>query len=192
MYTGYPDEWYPRLESLKALDHKVKLFCPGNHDFHVDIYGGVAKAELRRAGWTLVGLDRPFIEVQGLKIFAVPYVTGLEGWAFNTDEDWLYEHLNRLVEAYGVPDLMLTHAPMYQVLDAIEPTASSNKGQNHVGSMAFNYWFEKLKDKPKYWVHGHIHESYGNTEVDGCKFYNVAMCDADYQQENEVVKFETP
>jgi predicted phosphodiesterase len=32
MYTGYPDEWKGRVESLAALPHKLKILVPGNHD----------------------------------------------------------------------------------------------------------------------------------------------------------------
>lgn len=54
MYTGYLDEWHARLESFKALPHKVKLYVPGNHDYHVQNYEGVAAAELRKADVTML------------------------------------------------------------------------------------------------------------------------------------------
>ena len=58
MYSGQPGEWYPRLESLKALEHKTKLIVPGNHDFHMQNYMGVARAELRRVGFKMIGMGR--------------------------------------------------------------------------------------------------------------------------------------
>ena len=34
--------------------------------------------------------------------------------------------------------------------------------------------------KPMYHVFGHVHESYGQEEVEGIKFINASNCDEDY------------
>ncbi len=179
MYSGYPGEWYARLESLQRLEYRYKIYVPGNHDFHVQNYEGVARAELRRAGVRLLIGD--LIEVEGHRLLGLPWVTGLNGWAFNKEEQWILDQL----ELWDVPDIMVTHAPMWGVLDAINPSARTTWEQNHVGSLAYNRWFHKLDNVPRVWAHGHIHESYGRTNVRGCEFLNVAMCDRMYSQENE-------
>ena len=188
MYSGYPDEWYPRVESLAAIDHKVKIYVPGNHDYHLQNYEAIAVAELRKqAKTTVVGLPhRPMIVLpNGMRALCIPFATNITGWAFCVSEDWLYDYLRDVQREHGVPDIVVSHAPMYGVLDAIHPEAKQYRAQEHVGSMAFNKWFYSLDNKPKVWIHGHIHEDYGRKTVEGCTFYNVAMCDPMYTQENK-------
>lgn len=187
MYTGYVDEWNPRVASLAALDHEYKILIPGNHDFHIENYEGVARAELRKAGVKVVGTcpDAAIITVQGKRILGIPYVTGLQGWAFSRSEEWLYEYLKQLDVDNNPVDVVVSHAPMLNVLDAIFPFQPKHRQQEHVGGLATNRWFNELTNKPKVWINGHIHESYGRTSIDGCTFYNVAMCDRNYDQTNE-------
>lgn len=187
MYGGGPDEWPSRLASLAALPHPTKLYIPGNHDFHMELYQGVAVAELRRAGIRPLGLtpERAMIQIEDVKILGLPWVPNLPGWAFNRDETWIADYLDAVVEAYGYPDIVVSHSPMYSVLDAIAPGIPDYHRQQHVGCMAYNKWFNQDQTKrPKIWISGHIHESYGRTGKDGCTFFNVAMCDRDYEQSN--------
>jgi Icc-related predicted phosphoesterase len=186
MYSGYPDEWYARVESLKALPHKHKLLVPGNHDFHIQNYEGIARAELRRAGVKLLGMTTLLTEIGGIKFAAVPYVTGLNGWAFNKEEDELTTYLERLRINEVSPHIMMAHAPIYSVRDCVNPEQMSNI-QNHVGSWAMNYWHSKMMPPPLHWFHGHIHQSYGSEEHGGTMFHNVAMCDRDYEQVNPAI-----
>lgn len=184
MYSGYVAEWYPRLESLAALPHKYKLLVPGNHDFHIENYYGIAKAELRRqAGVRLLGVDKPVIEIEKKKFFGIPYVTGLPGWAYNREEDWLRDYLIHVDGA----DVVVSHAPCFGKLDAVNPEGNTTKERNQVGSWAAGYWWKSLMSKPELWINGHIHESYGELHEDGTSFYNVSMCDRDYQQVNPPV-----
>ena len=182
MYSGYVDEWHDRLDSLAALPHAIKLIVPGNHDFHIQNYHGVAAAELRRAGVRVLGLNEPIREVGGRRILGIPYVTGLRGWAFNVEEDWLYEYLMAVTDK--PVDMVVSHAPAYAILDSLSPQAATFFKRQHVGSLAANRWFYKQDPPPKVWVHGHIHESYGRRTINGCTFYNVAMCDRAYEQVN--------
>ena len=54
--TGYPDDFECQLEWLAKLPHKTKLFTPGNHDFHLQVYPGPALQQLREVGVWVVGL----------------------------------------------------------------------------------------------------------------------------------------
>lgn len=182
MYTGYPSEWNGVVASLAALPHKIKLLVPGNHDFHIQNYNGIARAELRRrAGVVLLDDYNPSIEIDEVSFSCCPFVTGLPGWAYNRTE----EEVERWLELALDPpvDIMVTHSPIYGVLDAVHPERP--KRRDHVGSLALNRWFYNRIVKPKHWFHGHIHESYGHETVEGCEFHNVAMCDRQYNQVNE-------
>lgn len=190
MYTGYIDEWHRSKDWLAALPHKHKYLIPGNHDFHIQNYEGVARAELRKeCGVRTILPGNPIFKLpNGMTGVGCSYVTGLAGWAFGASEEDLERWLNALPES---PDIMVTHAPPFGILDAIYPNEAHVYKQEHVGSLAFNRWFYRRKDAgehiPLLWFCGHIHESYGHMNVGGTQFYNTAMCDRKYEQSNEPV-----
>lgn len=180
MYEGTPAEWAPRVQALAALPHKHKILVPGNHDYFPFHYRGLARSQLRRvANTTLVDDFDPQFEIDGVKFLAIPYVTGLPGWAYNQEEPYVYEWLKASVTGYD-PDVIISHSPPYQIGDAC-----GTKPVQHYGCMAFNKWFYEPGRKPRVWISGHIHESYGRRHVDGCDFFNVAMCNEDYEQVNK-------
>lgn len=182
MYTGYPSEWNGVVASLAALPHKIKLLVPGNHDFHIQNYNGIARAELRRrANVMLLDEHRPEIEIDGIRFLACPFMEGLPGWAYNRSQEEIEEWLNKRV----APDIMLTHSPIYNVLDACNPEHAVHYKQEHVGSIGMHRWYQQQHRPPKHWFHGHIHESYGSIQEGECWFHNVAMCDRQYKQVNK-------
>lgn len=174
MYYGSPDEWRSRLDSIAALPHKHKLIVPGNHDYYCQHYRGIARSSLRReAKATLLDDLAPEITIDSVRFLGVPFVEGLPGWAYNVEPEWL---LNWTYE-FRTPDIMISHSPPYNILDAAGPK------QNY-GSLALNRFVYRREEMPKHWFCGHVHESYGSTLINDCAFHNVAMCDADYQQVN--------
>lgn len=192
MMTGGPGEWYPRLESLSAQPHKHKIYVPGNHDYYVSDYEGIARAELRRAGITLAGTtgSNMLVEVAGLKILGLPWVTNLDGWAYNVSELWLRDYME-FVATPAKADIIISHSPVYGIRDAILPEIPNYYRQRHVGCMAYNYWFHQPHVvRPQAWICGHIHESHGSEQYENTTFYNVAMCDRDYKQTNPAVIIE--
>lgn len=186
MYTGYQDEWPAVIESLAAMPHKTKIAVPGNHDFHIQNYLGIARADLRRrAGVKLLDDSNPISNLpNGMQVFGVPFITGLPGWAWNRLEYGLEQWLAQWAVQ---PDIVVSHGPLYKVLDAVNPTAETEGSRNHVGSWKLSEWYHKLSTKPDYFFHGHIHESYGEHHEWGTSFYNVAMCDKYYKQVNPAV-----
>lgn len=179
MYTGYVDEWYSRLESLEALPHKVKILVPGNHDLHIAYFNGPARQELRKAGVFLLDAvgNRRITELpNGMTVGGLPFVTNLEGWAYNSDESYIANY----TEGLGRCDIIVSHSPPAGILDG-------GRGASY-GIGAYRGYLSRFQ--PKYWISGHIHESYGVEEKQGCKFYNVAMCDKHYEQVNPAMVIE--
>ena len=183
MYTGYPEEWYPRLESLSMLPHAKKIYVPGNHDFHIQNYLGIANQELMAHGVKLLGTGAEmrwaFTKLpNGMTVMGLPYVTGLPSWAFSKTEYELSNILEALMMHFDPPDIVVTHQPpMYLGYD------------NNFGSSAYNRFMNTYK--PKYWICGHIHEMYGTYEVNHGDsktiLINAAMCNRDYAQVNEPI-----
>lgn len=192
MYNGRPEEWMPRLASLREAgrQYKERYIVPGNHDFHIQNYEGVAVAELRKeAKFRTVGLANPFVKVMGkISMMGVPWVPNLRGWAFCRDEEWIYDWMNNHCKAeYVTPQLVVSHGPPHGIRDAIRPEQPAYKDQDHVGSFGMRRWLNEQaseKKAPQAWVCGHIHESYGEEWLDDVRVVNAAMCDREYEQTN--------
>lgn len=176
MYTGYPNEWYPRIESIAALPHKLKLLVGGNHDRHLELYSGPACQELKRLGITVVGNPLPYSRYvvtlpNGKTLLGLPFVTNLPNWSFNKEEQYIED----LLEVVGRADIIASHSPPRGILDG-------GRG-NSYGIGVYRRYLKRFQ--PKLWICGHIHESYGEHAQDGCEFYNVSMCNYRYEQVNK-------
>jgi len=176
--TGYPDDWKLQLEWLAALPHKTKVFVPGNHDFHLQVYPGPALQDLYKIGVKCIGLpgNPTYAQFQlpnGMRMLGLPFVTNLPKWAFNSSEEELEKYLKQMGGGY---DIIVSHAPPRFCLDEV--------GGKNVGIAA--YWEYALEHRPAHWIFGHIHECYGNETkaLVPTQFHNVAMCNRQYTHAN--------
>lgn len=169
MYTGYFDEWYGRVESLASLPHKQKIFVPGNHDLHIDVFSGPALQDLRRIGVTVLGIERgvkPYAELpNGMTVLGLPWVKNLPRWAWNKTE----EEVAEILAYHGRHRIVASHSPPAGILDGI--------GENY-GIRAYRSYIKRFQ--PEYWFCGHIHECHGEAIVDGCQVYNVCAQNREY------------
>lgn len=175
MGSGYPNEWPAALEWLNALPHKIKLFIPGNHDFHLKNYPGPALQDMRRIGVTVVGLPgndhyASYMLENGKSILGLPYVIRLPRWAFNSSNYDIFKYLQKM----GRHDIIVSHSPVHGILDGVNG--------KQTGIPAYRDYLYRYN--PTHWINGHIHEAYGTHEESGCKFYNVALCNREYFHSN--------
>lgn len=172
MTTGYVSEWYEQLEWLAALPHKKKIYVPGNHDFHVEVYTGPALQELRAIGVTVLGIpsNQNFYTInirKDISVLGLPFVKNLPRWAFNSTEEQVSYHLENMPRA----DIVVSHSPIANILDGY--------------GCGFDCYAEYCElHSPKYWIHGHIHERYGSDVYLDTQVYNVAMCDRRHNHVN--------
>lgn len=188
MTTGYPHEFLEQVEWLAALPHKIKLFVPGNHDFHFMVYPGPALQDMRRAGVIVLGLPgnidfETFTLPNGMKVLGLPYVESLPRWAYSLENPEFNEHMKRTLHTNMNVDIIASHSPPHGVLDTM--MNGKHRGvkeySNHFDFVHRfqdngNFGWATIK-QPKYWFCGHVHEAYGEVDLIGTKFYNVAMSD---------------
>jgi Icc-related predicted phosphoesterase len=179
MRTGYPSDFEDQLDWLNELPHAIKLYVPGNHDFHLQVYPGPALQQLRKVGVTVLGLPgnenyETYTLPNGKRVLGLPYVTGLPRWAFDVTDEQLQAVLNN---HYDEIDIVVSHMPPRYTCDKV--------GEYWVGNAAYAEFAEGRYHHPiKHWIFGHIHEGYGTIEKLGTMYYNVAMCDRSYTHAN--------
>lgn len=192
MNRGTVNEWDDCLAWLDALPHQHKYFVPGNHDFHLMLYPGPAMQDLRRVGVKTVGhplSDTVVTLPNGMTMLGSPWVTDLMRWAFNSNEDAIREHMM----SAGPADIVVTHSPIHGILDEVvvgSRAKFTDRGMirepvyEHTGARSYIGYMNEFK--PLVWIHGHIHEGYGQQTIDktGTTVYNVCLCDINYKHRN--------
>lgn len=168
------------LEEI-PIDHFVII--PGNHDFY--LYKLYKEGDFPFISEKLTILVDQQVKVSGVTIYGSPWVTGLNRWAFNMDEDVLKEHYQK----YPIfdSDIILLHgAPSIEGLGIVHQA-----GWNYMKDFSSPSITEAIKDtKFKYCFNGHIHSgSHFNIENNGRIFRNVSIKNEDYKDVYEPYYF---
>ena len=110
------------------------------------------------------------VEVEGYKIYGLPYQPVYHGWGFNRDDS---EREKLFSQVPAEAEIVMCHGPPYQIHDKMY------KGL-HVGCQIFR---KEMLDrvKPLVVAFGHIHEDHGMTKIDNTIFVNSANCTLRYQ-----------
>lgn len=160
-------------EWLGQLPHKHKIMIAGNHD---RCFENKNKDVARKILTNVTYLENSGCEVDGINIWGSPITSTLSFWAFAyTREVDRFPIWDKMPENL---DILLTHTPPKNILDF---TTSCE----HVGDGLLNSYI--AKNKPKYNIFGHIHESYGYKEGSFTKFYNVSAVNEVYLLQNPPV-----
>lgn len=164
------------FEWFQALPHRHKIVIAGNHDFAFERAAAQAEAlvppnvtYLRDAG----------VEIGGLTVWGSPWQPWFYDWAFNLQRG------SEIAQKWAlIPedvDVLVTHGPPHRVLDQTVDFPPMLAGCESLA--------ERLRHLPKLRLHafGHIHEGYGQTTTNGCRFVNASICDVDYVPKNPPV-----
>lgn len=164
--------------SQQPAKHKVAI--PGNHDWLFDRDPFMARNLLSQYS-DIIMLNDELKEVMGLKIYGSPVTPRFFDWAFNADEDDLYETWSKIPD--GI-DILVTHGPPKGVLDITQDGDS-------VGCpiLAAEIMY---RIKPKYHIFGHIHEGYGQQKIEGITYINASTCNRKYQPANPPIILDIP
>lgn len=156
---------------VKGIKCKHKIIIAGNHDFMAQNSPTLAKQLFKEAGACYLQ-DEPLV-IDGIKFWGSPWSPEFMNWAFMKPD---YE-LSRIYSKIDLDtDVLITHSPAYGILDRLPQ-------YENVGSHALEEAIKRVK--PSYHICGHIHCGYGMEYSDCTMFYNVSVCDDDYNLVNK-------
>jgi Icc-related predicted phosphoesterase len=160
-------------EWLKTLPHKHKIIIAGNHDFCFQQNPELARKEITNA----IYLEDSSVTIEGLKFYGSPWQPWFFDWAFNEKRG---KPIRKIWDKIPLDtDVLITHGPPMNILDQV--ARGGNVGCEELRKVIF----EKLNLKLH--VFGHIHEAYGQAEIDGVKFVNASVCTLQYKATNPAV-----
>lgn len=163
----------------ESLDCKHVILVAGNHDFYFDTSFWTDKMdpavvrpnEIFANNDKITYLQDNGCEIDGIKFYGTPWITGLPNWAFYTPDDTNY--MKHIPDC----DVLITHAPPYGDVGTVLQQCW-NYGRNF-GSKALR---DRLIDgRIRVCVSGHIHSGLHAEEMIGdAKCYNVSVKDESY------------
>lgn len=187
---GSTNEIHAFIDWFSSLEHKIKIFVPGNHDFACQknpaYYAELCKSK------NIVLSTNGFIYTNDKILYAFSWTPYFYDWAFNgtdslnTADQYKGPNLkNMLYQLYNTEDtvdLLISHGPPLGILD-------KNLEGTNCGSIVLKDLVE-TKNNIKKMVFGHIHEAYGTKTINSCTFYNVSSLNRNYILTNPPVEFE--
>jgi Icc-related predicted phosphoesterase len=156
----FQKQWFTDVfvPSLSLCPAKHIIFVGGNHDFYLhELYKNNDEKSFRDIlPENVTYLRDSTVNINGLKIHGIPWVTNLRNWAFNLkNED---EEFDRYQYIPSGLDILVSHAPANSYCDTI---LEYNETEN-LGSKTLK--FQIHNKKPKLVLTGHIHSANHNIE----------------------------
>ena len=183
-YRGTYNEVIPFLEWYGNLPYAYKIFVAGNHDWLFEKERALARLFCRENDIIYLEDEAITLKVKGkrkIRIYGTPHVPVFFNWAFNREEQDLYDIYTMVPENL---DILITHGPPYGVLDEVNEDFKTR----YCGCYQLR---DAVADKkPKFHVFGHIHEGYGTKRLADTTFINACTCDRNYKPVNPPIVFE--
>ena len=202
--TGYKmSEYNDFVDWFSAQEHEYKVLIAGNHELLLDSRFGKRKHEystkeifqknsqekrdfiveyMKSKGITY--LENSSETIEGIKFYGTPVGPIFYDWAFN-EKDFIREKLfSKIDEDVQV---LLCHTPPFNTggLDAAIDYLDRTKPNLPVGDKILRERIEYLSNHELKKVFcGHIHEGYGNSEINGVEIFNTAICNVYYEPNN--------
>lgn len=136
--------WSPRYWT------KPLLIVQGNHDYRS------AESILREIGIDAHDISNRLHQVDGVSFYGFPWTPTFYDWNWMCGPLEMRHHLataGELMEQ-GVVDVLVSHGPMYGVLDR-------NREGDRCGCRVLRETMQAARHPPKALLHGHIHEAAG-------------------------------
>lgn len=146
------DDWFGRQDYPKIL------ITGGNHDLALETALSRTRQPFRNARY----IEDERIAVEGLEVYAAPWVPQLGGHAFYRDEDALREKWAAVPSGL---DILITHVPPAGILD--RSSRGHSHGCPHLAA-------EIARIAPRLHCFGHVHASAGQTRIGDTLFVNAS------------------
>lgn len=149
-------EWESRIDAAHIV------MTSGNHDWINELPSNCRTTLLNDSGTT----------INGKTFWGTPWVTPCGPWNFTTTRDRRRKYFEMIPCDL---DVLIAHSPAYDVLD-------ETKDGTHAGCREL--YTQLYRARPRYMVHGHIHEGqrYGRKDTVGrTTVYNVARYGSTWQ-----------
>lgn len=161
---------------FSSLPHKHKIFVAGNHDWLFERNPAAARSTLDKS---IVYLQDEVAEIEGRRIYGSPWQPRFYDWAFNLNRGRELAEKWELILADV--DILITHGPPSGILDRTEN--GDNAGCEELAKRL-------MIVRPAVHIFGHIHEGYGELELDGTRYINASNCDERYNPVNPPIVFD--
>jgi Icc-related predicted phosphoesterase len=166
-------EWFNGLEQFKH-----KIFIAGNHDWLFERNNSLARQVVEDVGkGDIIYLENESVVIDNIKFYGTPVQPPFCNWAFNVFEPKLTEYWKIIDDD---TDVLITHSPPYMIGDYV-PYSMQHEGSPSL----YKEVVERIK--PRLHAFGHIHEGYGQWDIDDIKFVNASSLDADYVAVNDPI-----
>lgn len=164
---------------MGTMNHPHKIFVAGNHDFGFE----QRPAEARR--WITDGTGVTYLQDDGVRIAGVhfwgsPWQPWFHDWAFQAQPG--PEMAAKWAPIPNDVDVLITHGPPHGIMD--RTISGVDAGCEELRKAVLG------RIRPAFHVFGHIHECYGELQLDGVRFINAASCNVRYEAANAAIVFE--
>lgn len=180
---------------LKDQPAKHKVFINGNHEVWPERHPEEFRALLEKRGLhqrAFHYLENDSCIIEGLKIYGSPFqptLLKIYGSPFQPTFDWSYQRSrgDEMAKIWAkIPkdtDILVTHGPSHGTLDW------SHYSKSSAGCEELKKVIEEIK--PKLFVCGHVHTSYGVVKRSyGTIHVNASICDEAYEPTHKPVEIE--
>lgn len=155
-------EWFGGHDQFK-----YKIAIAGNHDWIFERNNTLGKELVPD---NVIYLEDESVVINNVNFYGTPVQPPFCNWAFNRYEPRLTTYWQAIPDD---TDVLITHSPPYMIGDYV-PWSMQHEGSPSL----YKEVVERIK--PKIHCFGHIHEGYGEKEIDGIRFINASNLDGDY------------
>jgi Icc-related predicted phosphoesterase len=183
-FKGDIHEINQELIELGSIAKNFKYGCPfiaGNHDWLGERNSTLMKQIALDNG--LIYLDHSSVQINGFNIFGSAYTPEFCNWAFNVPRGQPLKE--KWAQIPDNTDILITHGPPYGILD----TVLGRHPMKHLGCEELSSRVNELKQL-KLHVFGHIHDSYGQTQINGVNYVNASTSTENYKPINKPIVVE--
>lgn len=175
------------IKWFRDLPHKYKILVPGNHDGNhfgyqspdMNTIKDLSISELKKQNIFVLdkSISSSILEIDGLRIGGCSYIPLING-GLNYYHEADITTRKYYWKLFPKVDILITHSPPKNILDM------TRYGINFGCEFLRKAVLESIK--PKIHFFGHVHESRGQTEINGIRFVNSCICSRmDFERDKE-------